>query len=303
MSVILGKEFSTTFSDKQFVKLTNESEIHNGFEFKTGLNIDTQLFYPKTNYIGGGIYFCDINDIAIWQGSGWNMAHYCRNVILPDDAQIFIEYDEINKCDKYKTNKLILGEKQLIRTLNVWNDEAYCLNAINKNMASFIYIKNQTSQICMVAVKHCPEVIQLINNQTSELCFEAIKQNPYLLKYVDKQTYDLQLLAVKNGGLSLEHVNFIRDPQKYKVSKDKYNEICLTAIKQNSCALEYVLNPTNEMYLAAVKQNGLSIRFIKNKLSMTSEICLEAVKQNSNALGYITGYNWCVCSNYLDRKN
>ncbi len=37
---LTGRQFNEKYKGHTFVKLTNKSEIHNGFQFQTGLNID-----------------------------------------------------------------------------------------------------------------------------------------------------------------------------------------------------------------------------------------------------------------------
>src|SRR5436853_7745479 len=101
--VLSGAEFNEQFKKHKFVKLTSNPEIHNGFEFKTGYNIDTIKFNPKGSCNSGGIYFTDINKMAIWLNYGNGPMMYAREVTIPEDSQIYIEED------KYKIDKLILG--------------------------------------------------------------------------------------------------------------------------------------------------------------------------------------------------
>jgi hypothetical protein len=57
--VLPGKEFNKLNKGKQLIKLTNIEENHNGFQFNTGLNIDTVPFNPSGDCKPGGIYFCE----------------------------------------------------------------------------------------------------------------------------------------------------------------------------------------------------------------------------------------------------
>ena len=107
-AVISGKEFNELYPDKTFIKLTNKDEIHNGFQFKTGLNIDTIQFNPTGECSTGGLYFCDENDVGRWIEYGNKKMTYYRVVKVLDDANIYIEEY------KFKTDKFILGEKQSI---------------------------------------------------------------------------------------------------------------------------------------------------------------------------------------------
>ena len=54
---ILGEKFNNAYPDTIFIKLTNEAEIHNGFKFQNGLNIDHVPFDPSGSCKRGGIYY------------------------------------------------------------------------------------------------------------------------------------------------------------------------------------------------------------------------------------------------------
>ena len=88
-----GKEFKRRFPNlsKNLVKLTNKSECHNGFQFKTGLNKDTVLFNPTSECREGGIYFTDIENLAEWIEYGKKVMKYYRNVVLPDHCRVYVE--------------------------------------------------------------------------------------------------------------------------------------------------------------------------------------------------------------------
>ncbi len=60
-----GLKFKEKFP-QQMIKLTNRLENHNGFQFKTGLNVDFIPFNPKVECQPGGIYFCSIENIFKW---------------------------------------------------------------------------------------------------------------------------------------------------------------------------------------------------------------------------------------------
>ena len=64
--VYSGKEFNDITKDRKLVKLTVEGENHNGFQFKTGLNIDNKPFNPNGSCKAGGLYFCDFEFLAMF---------------------------------------------------------------------------------------------------------------------------------------------------------------------------------------------------------------------------------------------
>jgi len=114
--MISGREFNRLYRGVKLYKFTNLSENHNGFQFKTGLNIDTVPFNPTGNCEPGGIYFTEAKFANMWK-----FIHtYCRDVTIPDDAQVYAEYM------KFKADKLILGPRRLISS-DHYEDDISCL--------------------------------------------------------------------------------------------------------------------------------------------------------------------------------
>jgi predicted RNase H-like nuclease len=147
-----------------------------------------------------------------------------------------------------------------------------CLKAVKQNGNALEYVKEQTPELCLEAVKENGYSLQYVKEQTPEICLEAVKKNWSALQYVKEQTPEICLEAVKKNWSALQYV------------KEQTPEICLEAVKKNLSALQYVKEQTPEICLKAVKQNGKALKYVKEQ---TPEICLEAVKQNGHALLYV----------------
>ncbi len=80
------------------------------------------------------------------------------------------------------------------------------------------------------------------------------------------------LEAIKQYGCAIQYI------------KNSTEEMKLEAVKGNGYAIQYIKNPTEKVCLEAIKQNGRAIKFIEDP---TEELCLEAVKQNENVIEYI----------------
>ena len=52
------------------------------------------------------------------------------------------------------------------------------------------------------------EVLQFVKNQTPEICLTAVKQNGEALKYVKNQTSEISLEVVKQNGMALRSVRY-----------------------------------------------------------------------------------------------
>ena len=119
----------------------------------------------------------------------------------------------------------------------------------------------------MTAVKQNWNALEFIKDQTNEICLEAIKKDPWALQLVKDQTNEICLEAVRKDGWALKYV------------KDQTNEICLEAVKPRSSILAFVKNQTEEMCIEAVKQHGNNLHVVKKQ---TDNICKEALNNNFN---------------------
>jgi len=106
----------------------NKDENHNGFQYQTGLNIDTESFNPSGYCTSGGLYFVKEDVLAFLPKGKW-----IRTVTLPPDAKVYenpvcSENGEnptipgggggsfggggrTSNAKKFKADKIILGEK------------------------------------------------------------------------------------------------------------------------------------------------------------------------------------------------
>lgn len=88
------------------------------------------------------------------------------------------------------------------------------------------------------------------------------------------------LTAVKNDGMALEFV------------KNQTNEICIEAVKQHGWALQHVKEQNPEVCIKAVEQDGWALRYVNNQ---SKEICLAAVKSDGTALKYVAEQTPEIC--------
>ncbi len=278
--VYSGKEFNEINKNKKFYKIINEYEIHYGFKYKDGLNIDTNIFNPTNEYGKGGLYFTDLNNIIYYFKCGI----YIREVILPDDAQIYVCFP-----NNYKADKFILKSSKLIAYFDEWNNYEFYINAVDKLGESiFLYLRDEklTDTICKLAVQQNGLALKYIKYKykTEDICKLAVQQNGLALQFVDfeSRTDEICKLAVQQNGLALQFIRIINST----------DEICNIAIQQNSLALRHVRpnELTEEMYKIAIKQNGLTLRYIKTDgltEDLINELYQMAVQQNGLALKYI----------------
>ena len=218
-----GQDFNKILGAKKLYRFTYHDEIHNGFQYKDGLNIDHLEFYPYGTCGSGGLYFVDENNI-------WNYLinsdfQWIREVTIPFDARVYVDKG------KYKSDKFILEPRKRISEYEI-ETHRYA---------------EAVKQIGYMA-------LQFVKDQTNEICMEAVKQNGRALEFVKEQTNEIYMEAVKQNGRALEFV------------KEQTNEICMEAVKQNGCALEFVKDQTHEICMEAVKKTMVThYNMSKNK--------------------------------------
>ena len=207
--IYTGKEFNQKFKGP-FYKFVgkNGNMINRGYQYKFGRNDLREKFNPSGKCSSGGLYFADKNNIVRFNNFGDNL----YEVGVPDDARVYEE-----SCT-FKTDSIILKEiesydivkhdKYLLRYIKNQTPEI-CLEAVKQNGRALIYVKNQTPEICLEAVKQNGWALIYVKNQTPEICLEAVKQDGYLLVFVNNQTPEICLEAVKQDGYSLLYVKKI----------------------------------------------------------------------------------------------
>ena len=88
---------------------------------------------------------------------------------------------------------------------------------VKENWRNLQFVKNQTEEICKIAVQQNADALQYVINQTDDICKLAIQQNCYTLKFVHNQTIELCMLACIQKGKFTYAITCIRDDdlQKY----------------------------------------------------------------------------------------
>jgi hypothetical protein len=80
--------------------------------------------------------------------------------------------------------------------------------------------------------------LRYIREQTPEICMEAVKQDGQALYFVKNQTLEICLFAVEQDGMALGYVDL----------NIKNHDICMAALRQNGCALRYIPSQESNFY-------------------------------------------------------
>jgi hypothetical protein len=312
-----GEEFNKIVNENNLilVKVLNDEEKHNGYQYNEGLNIDTVDLNSKGECKKGGLYFTDYR--YLFKFYYRSLCEIIRIIEIPNDAQVYVE------DKKYKANKIILGEKfENMRKLyeKCLNNMEKCLEVVKNNGDALGFISESliNKKICLEAVKNNGGALKYVSEKLKDytICLEAVKNNGDALAFVPEKIkdYNLCLKAVKNNGKALEFVNLMDKKICLEAVKNNGNalefvlenlmdkEICLeavknyNAIKTYSCVLQYVSKNIidRNICLEAVKNNGHALKYVPENI-MDKDICLEAVRKNSYTIQFIP-------ENIIDRE-
>lgn len=181
-----------------FLKILNKDLVHNGFQYREGLNVDSLPFNPTGSCKEGGLYFSDEKHITKFLNCGTKIAI----VTLPDDAKVYA--DPVG--DKWKADKIILSDIVLIEESNLWIDPVFCKLAVSQDGLVLRYVQTKTEEnagriqeICKIAIIHNWYALKYVPTEwkTKEICKLAVTQGGYALDYVPKEMRTEELNSVR----------------------------------------------------------------------------------------------------------
>ena len=229
--------------DQSYYDFSYDNLNYCDFIFDVGLNVAIMKF---NDILSRGCFnFCEESNCHLYYNEyGTKVAL----IEIPDDARIHI--DEYN----FHADRVII--KEIINFIDLGDD--FWINIVKKNGLMIKYIKDQTEEICKLAVQEDANALPYVKKQTEEICKLAVQRNGEALKYVKEQTEEICILAVKKDANILPYV------------KEQTEEICKVAVQQDGNVLRYVKIQTDNICKLAVQQNGKAIQYVKEP---TVEIC------------------------------
>jgi hypothetical protein len=251
------------YAGKTFYKVIDKTWINNNFKYKLGLNILPENMNVD-EFCSTGFHFCILEKVV--KNLELHENGIVVEVTLPSDALVC----ELNKNSSgicladiyimYKTNKIIISTPLPFDEFI----EKHCLHeqTIDYVTNGMMYIKYQTDEDCIRAVKKSSYNLRYIKNPTFEVCLIAIQKDPYLLQSIKIQEDRLCIFAVSLNGLVLQFVK-------------KQTSI----IQQNTEAFKYVKNQTAEICLEAVRLNPLNLQYVNYEYL---NICFDINKKLNN---------------------
>jgi len=304
-TMLPGTTFKELFGFFTFYKILQENELEKNQLLVTGLN-DISLT-QKNGYVDGGIVF-NIQD-NLFKGliNHTNIYKYIREVEIPDDALVFIDYNS------FKADKLILKERSNISDSEIWNDINYCKEVLLLDHRYISFIKNPPYELLDWLLSKRPIAIEYIDQVPNDLIIKVITNMPYLIKYVKNPTIEHYLLAYEKNSYAIQYIdikpdilaelikinpaiatlrekkniygNYI-DSGHYKTGESYYpfiNKGTGTSTSTSKQIVPYA-PPTEAESAIEIKKNPLYIRHVTTQ---TNYLCQLAFSLNKEAIKYI----------------
>ena len=167
-TILSGKEFNKIFKPtKKFYNLDNNPEY-----IADMYTISSTLFDPAS---GSGIEFIEDSNI----GNLLDSFLFAREVIIPDDALVYILYD------KFRANKLYLKESV---PLKIINKDVY-IHLVRNDGLNLRYItpSEQTDELCKIALNQNGFALQYVSKKNESMYKIAYEQNKESLKIIDEK--------------------------------------------------------------------------------------------------------------------
>jgi len=171
----------------------------------------------------------------------------------------------------------------------------------NPYVLEFIDEKDQTEELCLIAVKLDSHCFQYAKKQNLLLCQIAINDYCFNINYINekvlsqKDILDLWKIAINKDGYLISYTKQIPELIEYAIKIDPLNlkhiknpseKQCLDAIKKNPSCIKHIKNLTKEMCLLAVSLDGSVFKYMTGELDY--DILLTAINNNHLAVNYLT---------------
>ena len=168
--------------------------------------------------------------------------------------------------------------------------EEICLSAVKNNGYALQYVKEQTGEICLSAVKQNGNALQYVKEQTEEMCLEAVKNDWHAFLYVKEQTEEICLEVVKENPLLLDYMENVTELIGYTALK---NAIRMKLEDYEiKLVFNYIENKTNKIYKLAFEYDYSLLGLIENQ---DERMCLELIKEKPQALMYVKRQKEKIC--------
>ena len=131
---------------------------------------------------------------------------------------------------------------------------------------------------------------ELLETLTRTVCMFILYESIYSI-------YRIYIITMDLGQQTTNLIVKINESPTLKCKQTP--EICLEAVKEDGCALRYIIDQTPDICMSAVQQNGEALRYVKHQ---TPQICIEAVNNCSAALEYVQNPSHEICMSAVTKN-
>ena len=100
---------------KIFLKFTNKEEMHNGYQWRTGLNKDHLKFRRSGPCGPGGLFFCELHDLYYWAGHSDAMWVRVVHPQLDGEGKQVLQLQ-----NKWKAHSVVAEERRSLLDYRTW---------------------------------------------------------------------------------------------------------------------------------------------------------------------------------------
>ncbi len=202
-TVLPGDTFKEMFGFFQFYKITAEGENEKNQPLVDGLNVIP--LSQKNGYCDGGITF-NIQDNLFKGLNNYAVTYkYIREVEIPDDAMIFIDYNS------FRSDKLILKERKDLSESDIWNDINFCKDILLCDHKYITFIKNPPHELLDWLLTKRPGALEYIDNPPNDLVIKVLNDTPYMIRHLKNPTIEHYLTAYTKSSYSIQYIDIAPD--------------------------------------------------------------------------------------------
>jgi len=206
-----------SYCNCMFYKITNQDEIHNGYQYQSGLNVLDKRFEPRGSCVSGGLYYTDLNNLHDFYCYGC----WIREISIPGGTRMVQDPDG----NKWRADRIILGRRYKLHSIKSFNyfglkaNEDYILGTCRYGSPSLLdHIQNQCLHFKYISFE-----MDYINEAT---CYNRIDilrwfYDEFRHSFLDMLRDDFpKLISVSLGSVNEETIEWL-------MFIAKKNQICV----------------------------------------------------------------------------
>ena len=233
-----------------YFKITNKKENHRGFQYKDGMNSNTQPFIPSGCCSGGGLYFTSLENLHMFSQFGVNI----RPIIVPSAVPIYDEVctmtsDGHDRCHKYHY-KSKASSVYMLPKIKIGSDES--IKLLYNPITNLMYNpKTPTDQNNLFIISR----MYLANNVSYLNRYDEYYTDRYVdikgnlnVSRKDILTKSIIPNYAKHRVFHPEHKQIIHCKVKELISSNKCDELFDLIYNKKTFLHWFYYKPTNKLY-------------------------------------------------------